>query len=82
MNNTAKQNGESNKSIPKYKSLIGRPLLHGELDNMVQVYLRAASSRDATVNTNIAKATATALIQNYTDIVVNFDIHSSGWLKN
>ena len=82
MNNTAKQNGESNKSIPKYKSLIGRPLLHGELDNLVQVYLRAVSSRDATVNTNIAKATATAHIQSYTDIVVNFDIDSSGWLKN
>ena len=69
-----------NKLIPKYFNPTGRPLLLGELDNMTQVYLRAVSSCDAAINTNIAKATTKAAIQKYPDLICNID--SLSWGKS
>ena len=59
----------------------------GELDEMVQSYNKAVSSRGALVNSSLAKATAKALIQKYPHAVGNIDIdssigqkaYSSGW---
>ena len=57
------------KSIPKYSQPTGRPLMLGELDIMVQTYLRALSKRGEVVNTSVANATAKALISKYPNIV-------------
>ena len=54
-----KEKKEMPKSIPKYSSKIGRPLLLGEIDEMVQAYSRALSSRGGLINT------AKALLERY-----------------
>ena len=53
-----------------------------ELDNMMQAYLIAVSSRSVAINTSIVNATAKALIQKYPDIVCNINIDSSSFAKN
>ena len=81
MNNAAREKREVNKSTSKYSSPTGCPSLLDELDIIVQVYLRELSSSGTASNTNIAKATAKALIQRYPDIVGNIDIDSSSRAK-
>ena len=50
--------GISKKEIPKYKVPTGRPLLLGDLDGMVQKYLKAVRSRGGHVSRALAEATA------------------------
>ena len=70
------------KSIPKYKSKTGRPLLIGELDSMVQRYLLAASNRGAVLTRASAVSAAKALLKKYPNIVGDIDIESSSWAKS
>ena len=49
---------EVTQSLSKYSKSIGRPLMLGELDEMVQSYIKAVSSCGALVNSSLAKATA------------------------
>ena len=54
----------------------------GELDEMVQSYIKAVSSRDALVNLSLAIAAGKALIQKYSNAVRNIDIDLSKWTKS
>eukprot|EP00794_Sanderia_malayensis_P006691 gene6691-7447_t len=77
-----KENRPSPKEIPKYSIPTGRPLLLGELDAMVQSYLRACSQRGAVTSSCVAISTAKALIQKYPDTVGDIDIESSTWAQS
>ena len=82
INQAAKEKCNPTKSIPKYSQPTGRPLMLGELDSMLQTYLRAMSKRGGVVNTSVANATAKALIRKYPNIVnPGVDIKSSRWAK-
>ena len=63
MRNAIKEKKEMPKSIPKYSSKTGRPLLLGEIAEMVQVYITALSSQGGLINTAIAVSTAKALLE-------------------
>lgn len=65
---------EPNKTIEKYSSRTGRPLLLGELDSMVQTYLIAQSKKGCVINKSIADATTRALISRCPNITGNIDI--------
>ena len=82
LNDASKEKRDPKKSIRKYSAPTGRPLMLGDLDKMVQTYIKAVSSRGAVINTSLAKATAKALIQRYPDVVGNVDIDSSSWAKS
>ena len=75
----AKEKREPTKSLTKYSTPTGRPLLLGELDRLMQSYLKALSNRGGVINTTIAKATAKALIKRNPGIVGDVDIDSSRW---
>ena len=45
LNWNTKEKPESSQSIPKYSQPTGKPFLMGELDQMVQIYLRVLSKR-------------------------------------
>ena len=78
-----KENGTTlNKSIPKHKTNTGRPLALGELDVMVQKYIRALSNRRAVTSRAGAIAAATALLKKYPKIVGKIDLESSSWAKS
>ena len=64
INQVAKEMCNPTKSIPEYSQPTGRPLMLGELDSMVQIYLRALSKRGGVVNTSVANATAKAPLVN------------------
>ena len=68
------------KALTKYKTKTGRPLLLGELDAMVQKYLRAASNRGAVISKTSAVSAAKALLQKYPNIVGKIDLESSSWM--
>ena len=80
LNDACKEKRDPQKSISKYSAPTGRPLMLGDLDKMVQTYIKAVSSRGAVINKGLAKATAKALIQRYPDVVGNVDIDSSSWV--
>lgn len=82
LSDARKEGRDVSKSINKYSAPPGRPLLLGELDSMVQTYIRAVSTRGAVINTSLAKATANALIRRHPDIVGEIDIDSSSWAKS
>ena len=48
--NATKEKREVASVIPKYSSQIGRQLLQGELDSMVQTYIKQLSNRGGVVN--------------------------------
>ena len=54
--NASKEKRESNKVITRYSSTTGRPLLLGQLDLMVFIYLLAQNQRGCVINTSIANA--------------------------
>ena len=54
----------------------------GELENLVQIYIKTLSIRGCTISTNLATAIAKALMQRYPDVVGNIDIDSSSWEKS
>ena len=69
-------------SLPKYQSKTGRPLLLGELDLMVQKYVRAASNRGAVIPRASAVSAANALLKKYPNIVGKVHLDSSSWAKS
>ena len=80
--NAAKEKREVTKLIPKYSSHTGRPLLLGELDIMVQTYIKQLSNRGGVVNRAIANATAQALLTRYPNIVGEIDVSSASWVQS
>ena len=54
----------------------------GELDVMVQKYIRALSNRGAVISRTGAIAAATALLKKYPKIVGKIDLESSSWAKS
>ena len=70
------------KSIPKYESKTGRPLLLGDLDSMVQRYLLAASNRGAVITRASAVSAGKALLNKYPNIVGRIDLDSSAWARS
>ena len=60
------------KALTKYKTKTGRPLLLGELDAMVQKYLRAASNQGAVISRTSAISAAKALLQKYPNMHLLF----------
>ena len=80
--NAAKKKREVANIIPRYSSQTGRPLLLGELDNMVQTYIIHLSNRGGVVNRAIANATAQALLIRYSYLVGEIDVSSSSWAQS
>ena len=68
------------KSIPKTN--VGRPLMLGHFDSMIQTYIRSMSNRGAVITWSIANAAAKALMRKYPGIVGNIDIDSSSWAQS
>ena len=69
-------------SLPKYSLRTGRPLMLGEIDQMVQTYINAVSSRGGLVTRTLANAAAKALMARYPNLVGNIDVDSSSWAKS
>ena len=69
-------------SLPKYSLRTGRPLMLGEIDQMVQTYIKAVSSRGGLVTRTLANAAAKTLMARYPNLVGNIDVASSSWAKS
>ena len=69
-------------SSPKYSLRTGRPLMLGEIDQMVQTYIKAVSSRGGLVTRTLANAAAKTLMARYPNLVGNIDVDSSSWAKS
>ena len=54
----------------------------GDLDGMVESYLRALSNRGDVINTTIANATAKALMLRNPGVIGHIDIESSVWARS
>ena len=54
----------------------------GELDSMIQSYIKSLSNRGGVVNTVIANATAKALMKRYPNVVGEIDVDNSRWAKS
>ena len=54
----------------------------GEIDQMVQTYIKAVSSRGGLVTRTLANVAAKALIARYPNLVGNIDVDSSSWAKS
>ena len=54
----------------------------GEIDQMVQTYIKAVSSRGDLVTRTLANAAAKALMARYPNLVGNIDVDSSSWAKS
>ena len=78
----SKEKREVTQSLSKYSKATGRPLMLGELDEMVRSYIKAVSSRGALVNSSLTKATTKTLTQKYPHAVGNIDIDSPSWAKS
>ena len=68
------------KSIPKTN--VGRPLMLGHFDSMIQTYIRSMSNRGAVITWSIANAAAKVLMRKYPGTVGNIDIDSSSWAQS
>ena len=80
--NTAKEKREVANVIQKYSSHTGRPLLLGELDSMVQTYIKQLSNRGGVVNRAIANATGQASLSRYPNLVGEINVSSSSWAQS
>ena len=80
--NSAKEKREVTKLIPKYSSRTSRLLLLGDLDSMIQTYIKQLSNRGGVVNRAIANATAQALPIRYPNIVGEINVSSASWVKS
>ena len=80
--NAAKEKREVTKLIPKSSSQTGQPLLLGDLDSMIQTYIKQLSNRGGVVNRAIANATAQALLTRYPNIVGETDVSSASWAQS
>ena len=77
---STKEKTEMPNLIPKYTTKTGRPLLLGEIDEMVQSYITALSSRGGLINRAIVVSIAEALIERYPKHVGNIDLSNSSLL--
>ena len=68
--------------LPKYSLKTGRPLLLGDIDQMVQTYIKSVSSRGGLITSTLANAAAKALMARYPNMIANIDIDSSSWAKS
>ena len=68
--------------LPKYSLKTGRPLLLGDIDQMVQTYIKSVSSRGGIITSTLANAAAKALMARYPNMIANIDIDSSSWAKS
>ena len=57
----------------------GRPFLLGEIDEMVQRYILAASNRGSVITRRVAVSTAKALMTRNPHLISNVDVESSYW---
>ena len=80
--NAVKEKREVANVNPKYSSQTGRPLLLGELDSMVQTYIKQLSNRGGVVNRAIANATGQASLSRYPNLVGEIDVSSSSWAQS
>ena len=69
-----KKKREPVKSLQKYQSKTGRPLLLGNVDATVQNYILAMSNRGAMITWSIANSAAKALIKKHPGIVGDIDV--------
>jgi len=76
----SKTGAEVTKSIPKVN--VGRPLMLGQFDSMIQTYIRSMSNRGAVITWSVANAAAKALMRKYPGIVGDIDIDSSSWAQS
>ena len=60
----------------------GRPFLFGEIDEMVQYYLLAASNRRSLITRGLAVSTAKALMTKNPHLIGNLDFESSHWVQS
>ena len=74
----SKEELDKSQTIPRYSQKTGRPLLLGELDEMVRKYLLTLSKRGGVINTTTAKA----LMSKYPHVVGQIDVDSSRWAKS
>ena len=65
----SKEELDKSQTIPRYSQKTGRPLLLGELDEMVRKYLLTLSKRGGVINT----AVANALMSKYPHVVGQID---------
>ena len=70
------------KSLQKYQSQTGRPLLLGDFDSMVQSYIVSMSNRGAVISRSIANSAAKALMKKHPGIIGNIDVDSSSWAQS
>ena len=68
--------------LPKYSLKTGRPLLLGDIDQMVQTYIKSVSLRGGLIMSTLANAAAKGLMARYPNMITNIDIHSSSWAKS
>ena len=54
----------------------------GQIDQMVQTYIKAVSSRGGLVTRTLANSAAKALMARYLNLVGNIDVDSSSWAKS
>ena len=78
----SKEELDKSQTIPSYSQKAGRPLLLGELNEMVWKYLLTLSKRGGVINTTVANATAKALMSKYPHVVRQIDVDSSRWAKS
>ena len=62
--------------------LQGRPVILGEIDSMVQIYLKAASNRGAVISRAISVSTAKALMSRNPLYIGQVDLESSTWAQS
>ena len=70
------------KSIPKYRTPTGRPLLLGDIDQMVQSYIKAVRPRGGHISYVLAEATAKALIERHPEMNLgHIHIDDTTWAR-
>ena len=72
------------KSIPKYRTPTGRPLLLGDIDQMVQSYIKAVRARGGHISYLLAEATAKeALIERHPEMNLgHIHIEDTTWARS
>ena len=71
------------KSIPKYRTPTGRPLLLGDIDQMVQSYIKAVRARGGHISYLLEEATAKALIERHPEMNLgHIHIEDTTWARS
>ena len=76
-----KKKGQSPEKVIAVKTL-GRPLLLGGIDSLVQKYILGESNRGAVISRGVAVSTAKALMIRNPNIVGNVNLESSYWAQS